>query len=64
MWHSARQNQKIWFVVLLLVNSVGLLPLAYLIFVSKDKFWLKNAVEKQPTESVHEAIVVKKKKRG
>lgn len=32
LWHSARREQKVWFVALLIVNSVGILPLIYLVF--------------------------------
>lgn len=31
LYRSARAGQKIWFVVLLLVNSLGILPLIYLL---------------------------------
>ena len=55
MWHAARQNQKIWFVALLLINSVGLLPLIYLVFVSKKKFWVKES------PVLNEIKVIKKK---
>lgn len=56
LWHSARQNQKVWFVALMLVNSVGILPLVYLVFVSKTKFWVKDT----KFEPIQEAMVVKK----
>jgi len=58
LWHSARQNQKVWFVALMVVNSVGILPLVYLIFVSKTKFWVKETEKAK----VQEAVIVKKKK--
>lgn len=32
LWKSARKNQNVWFIALLLVNSVGILPLIYLVF--------------------------------
>lgn len=31
LWYSGRRGQKVWFVVLLLVNSAGLLPILYLL---------------------------------
>ena len=31
LWKSAQKNQKYWFVALLVVNSVGILPLIYLV---------------------------------
>lgn len=32
LYKAARNNQTIWFVALLFVNSVGLLPIIYLVF--------------------------------
>jgi len=37
LWHSARNKQLAWFVVLLVVNTVGILEIIYLLFFSKDK---------------------------
>lgn len=31
LWRSARKEQNIWFIALLVVNSMGILPLIYLI---------------------------------
>lgn len=31
LWQSSQRQQKAWFVVLLVINSAGLLPIAYLI---------------------------------
>ena len=33
LWRSAQLKQKWWFIALLLVNSVGILPLYYMHFV-------------------------------
>jgi len=30
LWKSARKNQKYWFIALLIINSLGILPLIYL----------------------------------
>ncbi|MFA5141704.1 MAG: DUF5652 family protein [Candidatus Woesearchaeota archaeon] len=35
LWISARQKQKYWFIALLVVNSVTILPIIYLLFFSK-----------------------------
>ncbi|HWA52471.1 MAG TPA: DUF5652 family protein [Patescibacteria group bacterium] len=35
LWKAARNSQKIWFVVLLIVNSIGILPVIYLLFFQK-----------------------------
>lgn len=35
LWKSARYGQKAWFVVLLIVNTVGLLEIVYLAFFQR-----------------------------
>ncbi|HQO27619.1 MAG TPA: DUF5652 family protein [Candidatus Pacearchaeota archaeon] len=35
LWKAARQNDKLWFVVLLVVNTLGLLEILYIFFFSK-----------------------------
>ena len=35
LWKAAREGSKIWFVVLLLVNTVGILEILYLYVFSK-----------------------------
>lgn len=37
LWKSAKRNQNIWFIALLIVNSIGILPLIYLILNKKTK---------------------------
>lgn len=32
LWHAARNRQKKWFIALLLLNTLGLLPIIYLIW--------------------------------
>ncbi len=36
LWEAARLRQKIWFVVLLVVNTVGILEIVYLIWYRKE----------------------------
>ncbi len=36
LWRSARNNQIYWFIALLIVNSMGILPLIYLIAIDKN----------------------------
>lgn len=35
LWHAARNGQKYWFVALMLINSVGIVPIVYLKFFQK-----------------------------
>jgi hypothetical protein len=37
LWKSAQRKQTVWFIALLIINSVGILPLIYLLFFSKKK---------------------------
>lgn len=46
LYRSARKSQRGWFIALLIVNSLGLLPLVYLI-INKDK--KGQASETKPT---------------
>jgi methionyl-tRNA synthetase len=37
LWKSAREGSKVWFVVLLIVNTIGILEILYLyVFSKKD----------------------------
>ncbi len=42
LWIAAKRNEKWWFVALLFINTLGLLELAYLIFVAKVLFNSKH----------------------
>lgn len=37
VWHAARNKQRIWMIVLLLVNTVGVLEIIYLAWFRKDR---------------------------
>ncbi len=37
LYKSARKEQKMWFVALLVINSLGILPLIYLLLQKKDE---------------------------
>jgi hypothetical protein len=42
LWKSAKKNQSTWFVFLLIVNSLGILPIIYLLI---DKYSHKTTEE-------------------
>lgn len=45
LWKAAQMKDKIWFVIILVVNTFGLLEILYIFFLSKHKFnfpWLKK----------------------
>lgn len=33
LWHAARRSEKWWFIILLVINTMGILELIYLLFV-------------------------------
>jgi methionyl-tRNA synthetase len=35
LWHSARNKQLIWYIALLIVNTLGILEIVYLSFFKK-----------------------------
>lgn len=37
LWKAAKRNETWWFIVLLVVNTVGLLEIIYLYFISERK---------------------------
>lgn len=37
LWRSARNSQNGWFIALLIVNSVGILPIIYLLLFEKKR---------------------------
>ncbi|MBU2576953.1 MAG: hypothetical protein KKF50_04490 [Nanoarchaeota archaeon] len=43
MWKSARNNQAIWFVASLVINTFGILPIIYLRWFQQD--WNKRSAE-------------------
>jgi methionyl-tRNA synthetase len=44
LWKSARNNQTVWYVVMLFVNTLGILEIVYVFFFSdKKKIEQKNS---------------------
>ena len=37
LWRSARKGQNVWFIALLIVNSLGILPAFYLLTNKEEK---------------------------
>ncbi len=38
LWRAAKRGDKVWFIVLLIVNTAGILEIIYLFFVTGAKF--------------------------
>ena len=47
MWKSARNNQLVWFIFIIIINSAGILPIIYLLFFSKKKEIQKSMKQKR-----------------
>jgi len=45
LWHSARNKQLVWYIALLILNTVGILEIFYLIFFKKDKKELNDSLQ-------------------
>ena len=58
LWKSAKSDHKYWFVIILIVNTVGILEILYLYVFSKYD-WNKSQRKKQPAKNK----TAKKKKR-
>ncbi len=61
LWRAAHYKQRNWFVVMLVVNTVGLLEILYLLRFSKKrltldevKHWKNNFVKRSPEEKTRD----------
>ena len=43
LWKAARNGSKAWYVVMLVVNTVGILEIVYIFFFSKRKAQQQNS---------------------
>ncbi len=57
LWHSARYKQKAWFVAILIFNTVGLLPIIYLLWFRPKK---ESAPKRTTSMSVRKVVARKK----
>ena len=37
LWHAARNSQLVWYIALVVINTVGILEIIYLLFFRKKK---------------------------
>jgi len=37
LWYATKNNDKLWFVALLILNTVGLVEIVYLFFIAKNR---------------------------
>jgi methionyl-tRNA synthetase len=46
LWIASRRENKLWFIALLLLNTVGILEIIYIFFIAKHKFKFPQAKKK------------------
>lgn len=42
LWLSARNNHKLWFGIMIIINTVGILEIVYIVFVAMKRPGAKN----------------------
>lgn len=42
LWHAAKNNQRNWFVAILILSTVGILELVYLLKYAKNKYTVQT----------------------
>lgn len=42
LWKASQNNSKYWFIVLLIINTFGILELLYIFIISKNKLFKFN----------------------
>lgn len=63
LWKSAKSNHKIWFIVILVVNTVGILEILYIYVFSKMKWNKINNKNKEKSVRLNKNFNTNKKKR-
>jgi len=43
LWKSARKKERVWFVALLVLNTLGILEILYIFFFSKQQSAIKQS---------------------
>ena len=61
LWHAARSKQKGWFIVMLIINSMGLIPIIYLLWFKNEA--PKPVVVKQVVRKPAKKVVKRAKKK-
>lgn len=51
LWKSARNDQRYWFVALLVINTAGILEILYLFVFASNKLRLVSEAPKRKTKS-------------
>ena len=63
LWHAAKRGERWWFIALLVINTFGILEIAYLVFVAKlGIFGGKKKEEIKASSASHASSVSEEKK--
>lgn len=55
MWKAARKGDKVWFVVFLIINTLGILDILYIyVFSKEDKKSITNTNTQSPAPTANE----------
>lgn len=62
LWKAWRNNQLTWFIFLLIFNTVGILPILYLLFFQKKEIAVTKTIVKnpEPIKAIAKRIAPKK----
>lgn len=61
LWKSARKNHVGWFIVLAILNTVGILEILYIYVFSENDYWNKNTKKSSGKKSSKKKSTSKKK---
>jgi len=51
LWKAARKGEKIWFIVLLIINTLAIIEILYIFVFSKGKFAIFKRKESKEKEN-------------
>ena len=61
LWKAAKLNQKVWFIILLVVNTAGILEIIfYFLLPAQKKSWDSKITKNSPAPLTREGLLVKK----
>jgi hypothetical protein len=62
LWRAGRRNEPLWFFAIFILNTLGILPIIYLIFSRKEKTINSVTLRGSRSQLRAEALKVRKKK--
>lgn len=56
LWLAARRGEKIWFLILLVVNTLGILEIIYIFFIAKQSDIPEDVAKVEPIDRSKETV--------